>query len=126
MAADDWQSEPDPREDAFRLLLTNIANEIIDPKELETLRFLAGEDRPEVKSALNVFQLMLRKGKFSSANVQPLKKILEGIERCDLVSGILENYIHRQHYWDAQTGDILTEFCSNLSQGWIQGGSAPL
>ena len=102
MTSSDWRGEPDPREESFRVVLKNIACEIVDPKEVQNLRFLGlgDADRSGAESALEVFQLMLKKGKFSFTNVEPLKNVLEDVDRCDLVSRYLEGYCSRQRYWN--------------------------
>lgn len=105
----DWSSERDPRE-SFRAVLINIACEIVDPKEVQCLRFLVDADRSaEVESALEVFQLMLKKGRFSFSNVEPLKEVLENVNRYDLVSKYLENYMCRQRLWEAASNQTVGE-----------------
>ena len=87
-------------EAALHGVLKSMACEIVDPKEVQNLRFLGlgDADRSGAESALEVFQLMLKKGRFSFTNVEPLKKVLENMGRYDLVSRYLEG-------WDKQTAE---------------------
>lgn len=89
--------EPATRGDAltFRVLVRNIACEIVDGKDLESLCFLQGVERPG--SALEVFRGMMRRGIFSCTNVGPLKKTLEDIDRFDLITRHLDTYQLQQN-----------------------------
>lgn len=71
----------------FLVLVKNIAAEITDSSHLEMLGFFEGMAVSEVKgkSALELLSGMMRKGRFSYTDVEPLQKKLKDIDRPDLV-----------------------------------------
>lgn len=81
--------------EAFRVLVKNIASEITDGRQLEMLGYFQNIPAADCKqkSSLEMLDEMMRKGKFSHTNVQPLKKTLENIDRTDLIR-MVDQYNH--------------------------------
>ena len=86
---------------AFRVLVKNVASEI-HPKDLKELAFLVEVGVNETTTVLDVFDEMMRKGRFSYTNVEPLQETLKNIDRHDLVTKYLASY--RETYREAIAG----------------------
>ena len=82
--------QPAPDDQAyseFLVLIKNLAGEITAERQLEMLGFFEGIAVAEVrgKSALELLSDMMRKGRFSHTNLEPLQRRLREIDRSDLV-----------------------------------------
>lgn len=71
---------------AFMVLVKDIASEITSSSQLEMLGFFEGQQVSEAKgkSALELLSGMMKKGRFSYKNTEPLQRKLTEIDRPDL------------------------------------------
>lgn len=102
-----WESvsDPDQLEDTrkpimcqsdirtyFKILVKNIADDITDLEKLRYMSDAVQTGQVKSQSALDILWVLERKGKFAYNNIGPLEKLLQDVDRCDLVSKYIVPY----------------------------------
>ena len=79
------------RQTEFRKLLSALAEQL-QPEDIRKCSFLKSLPNGRTATALETLDYLMKKGTFSHSNVDPLVQLLQDINRCDLVTDLVDPY----------------------------------
>lgn len=85
------RSDRDGHLEAFRKLISDVSEHLL-PEEVKKCSFLRGLPQDGTQTALDTLSYLIKIGKFSHSNVEPLVSLLKDVNRHDLVSTLVEPY----------------------------------
>ena len=80
------------RKSVFRKLITDISEHLL-PGEVAKCMFLRKVPKERAASALQTLDYLMQGGEFSHSNVEPLTKLLQDINRHDLVNELVQPFL---------------------------------
>ena len=96
MAEKPLSSLLEKRQASFRRLITGISSHL-QLEDVINCTFLHNLPRDRIVTPLDALELLIKKGRFSHSNVDPLVQLLQDINRCDLVTDLVDTYRNDYH-----------------------------
>ena len=99
---------------AYKVLIKRIAERLVEDDVKKIIHFCDLPSTLNSADSLDILTRLEKKGQFSHANIDPLKGLLQNIDRCDLVNQLVDPFSRMQHMYRRQSTQSLPP--GNLSR----------